>query len=56
MKKHDLSYYRMRLVAEQEAARVAPNPLVARRHLELAEEYLSLLEASGETAEEEKAH
>lgn len=56
MKKHDLRYYRQRLIAEQDAARAASNPLVARRHLELAEEYLGLLEASGETAEEEKAH
>ena len=56
MKKHDLNYYRTRLIAEQEAARLATNPLVARRHLELAEEYLRLLEANGEAVEQEKAH
>ena len=56
MKKSDLAYYRRRLAAEREAARDAANPYAARRHSELAEEYLGLIEANGETADEVPVH
>jgi hypothetical protein len=56
MNKRDLTYYRGRLAAERRAALSADNPAVARRHRQLAEEYIGLIEASGETATEEPAH
>lgn len=56
MNKRDLAYYRGRLAAERKAALDAENPTAARRHRQLAEEYVGLIEASGETATEEPAH
>ena len=56
MNKRDLTYYRGRLREERKAMVTAANPMVARRHWELAEEYLCLIEANGESATEEPAH
>lgn len=56
MKKLDLAYYRHRLAEERQAARTATSAIAARRHAQLADEYLGLIEANGEQAAEEPAH
>lgn len=52
MNKRDLDYYRGRIAQERQAARIASTPAASRRHLQLAEEYVSLIEANGESAAE----
>jgi hypothetical protein len=43
----DLEYYRARIAEEEIAAQRASHPLAARSHKKLAEEYASLIVATG---------
>jgi hypothetical protein len=47
MNDNDLEYYRARIVEEEIAAQRASHPLAADSHKRLAEEYASLLVATG---------
>jgi hypothetical protein len=47
MNDSDLEYYRARIVEEEIAAQRASHPLAADSHKRLAEEYASLLVATG---------
>lgn len=47
MNEADVEYYRARIAEEESAARRATHPRAAERHKRLAEEYASLLLASG---------
>ena len=47
MNKTDLDYYHGRIATEQIAAERATNPRAAQSHKRLAEEYASLIVASG---------
>jgi hypothetical protein len=47
MNKNDIEYYRARIAEEEIAAQKAAHPLAAKSHKRLAEEYASLIVATG---------
>ena len=55
MEQSDLDYYRGRIAEEQIAAQRATHPMAAEMHKKLAEEYASLIVATGPVAREEAA-
>lgn len=55
MNREDLEYYRRRIAAERVAAERAASPQAAASHRQLAEEYASLIIASGATSVDDHA-